>query len=121
MALMLVVLPIMLVSCLLHEMKFLTDVDRLAWEFVEVNAGEGVPGFELESDNTLTWNSTEFGGWLGKYPYCHISSRRLMYMIACDWWHGAPQLFWIVYYEEGIIPFPSFCSEVDLIPAAISS
>ncbi|RAO68278.1 uncharacterized protein BHQ10_004290 [Talaromyces amestolkiae] len=75
-----------------------------AWEFVEINAGQGVSGFELENNNTLTWNSTEFGGWL-----------------ACDWWHGAPQLFWLIAYEEGDISYPSSCSEVDLIPAAISS
>ena len=39
---------------------------NLAWEFVEINAGQGVPGFELENNSTIVWNSTEFGGWLGK-------------------------------------------------------
>ncbi|EED18686.1 conserved hypothetical protein [Talaromyces stipitatus ATCC 10500] len=37
-----------------------------AWEFVTINAGQGYPGFELENKSTLTYNSTEFGGWLGK-------------------------------------------------------
>jgi hypothetical protein len=81
-----------------------------------------VPGFELENNSTLTWNSTEFGGWLGEHsPHLYSSRLPADVQIACDWWHGAPQLFWLVAYEEGAIPYPSSCSEVDLIPAAISS
>lgn len=39
--------------------------------------------------------------------------------IACDWWHGAPQLFWTVAYEN--FTRPSSCSPVQLTQAFISS
>jgi len=47
----------------------------------------------------LQWNSTEFIGWL-----------------ACDWWHGAPQLFAELDYSTGDLP--KSCSRVDLLPVA---
>ncbi|CRG91240.1 hypothetical protein PISL3812_08288 [Talaromyces islandicus] len=71
------------------------------WEFVEVNAGQGISGFVVEN-NHVVWNETEFSGWL-----------------ACDWWHGAPQLFWTVAYEN--FTYPSSCSPVQLTQAFLSS
>ncbi|KAH8703451.1 hypothetical protein BGW36DRAFT_369363 [Talaromyces proteolyticus] len=71
------------------------------WEFVEVNAGQGVPGFVVQNGN-IVWNSTESTGWL-----------------ACDWWHGAPQLFWSVAYENFTRPIS--CSTVSLTQEFISS
>ncbi|EXJ93422.1 hypothetical protein A1O1_01814 [Capronia coronata CBS 617.96] len=37
--------------------------------------------------------------------------------LACDWWHGVPQLFQLNGYSYG--PLPSSCSKVQLLPVAI--
>lgn len=72
MVLILAVPPTMLVSAFFTHPGFSEHVltCSLAWEFVEINAGQGVPGFELENSSTIVWNNTEFGGWLGKYLHC---------------------------------------------------
>ena len=46
--------------------------------------------------------------WL---DYIHRSSANLGFVLACDWSHGVPQLFWKVNY----INYPlEVCSQVDL-------
>ncbi|KAK0508166.1 hypothetical protein JMJ35_009250 [Cladonia borealis] len=78
------------------------DDNYAAWEFALINASYGDEGFYFNKSG-LQWNETEggFNGWL-----------------ACDWWHGVPQLFWnYVYYDYSI---PSSCAEVDLIPVPVS-
>lgn len=37
--------------------------------------------------------------------------------LACDWWHGLPQLFWEFFFEESGIP--SSCAQVQLVPVAV--
>ena len=37
--------------------------------------------------------------------------------IACDWFHGVPQLFWKnAYYHDAI---PCGCADVDLLPVPV--
>jgi len=77
------------------------DANYAGWEAVQINTFDGVNGFSVNSTG-LQWNQTEygFGGWL-----------------ACDWWHGVPQLFWLdAYYHFAV---PASCSKVDLIPVAV--
>ncbi|EMF09735.1 uncharacterized protein SEPMUDRAFT_151649 [Sphaerulina musiva SO2202] len=75
-----------------------------AWQPVELNAGvsgseEDVSGFFM-SNTGLQWNSSSFGGW-----------------IVCDWWHGAPQLFFrIASYTKSWYPAPASCADVFLVP-----
>jgi len=58
------------------------------------------PGQEFFFNATgLQFNST-YSGWL-----------------ACDWWHGAPQLFQVDGYPYG--PLPNSCSKVQLRPVAV--
>jgi hypothetical protein len=65
------------------------------WEPVEINVGYGAEGFFINSTG-LQWSEQQgFGGWL-----------------VCDWYHGAPQLFYIYRYYEP--KFPSSCSTVNL-------
>jgi len=72
------------------------DVNYAGWEFVTLNPGYGSGNFFINSTG-LQFTGGQFGGWL-----------------ACDWWHGLPQLFWIVSYRQPI--FPSSCSKVNLEP-----
>ncbi|KAL2218114.1 hypothetical protein M432DRAFT_417351 [Thermoascus aurantiacus ATCC 26904] len=65
-----------------------------AWEMVEIDTGYGTQGFYIDA-GSLQWNVSGFGGWA-----------------VCDWWHNAPQLFWLVdFYHPQL---PSSCSKVDL-------
>ncbi|KAL4997494.1 hypothetical protein BDV10DRAFT_186093 [Aspergillus recurvatus] len=67
-----------------------------AWQFVQINAGTGQDGFSVNSTG-LQWSTQKgFGGWL-----------------VCDWWHNAPQLFYIYRYYKA--EYPAFCSEVKLV------
>ncbi|OJJ46573.1 hypothetical protein ASPZODRAFT_132641 [Penicilliopsis zonata CBS 506.65] len=76
------------------------DTNYAAWEFVEINAGYGTTGFSL-NDTGVQWSEADgFGGWL-----------------VCDWWHGAPQLFWLYRFISPTLP--SSCSTVDLVPEYI--
>jgi hypothetical protein len=38
---------------------------------VEINAGQGTPGFSINDRNELQWGTRRFGGWLGE---CQSSS-----------------------------------------------
>lgn len=70
------------------------------WEFVAINGGYGSAGFFF-NETGLQYNPEDggFAGWL-----------------ACDWWHGVPQLFWLFLYDGE--PLPSSCVQVDLLPVA---
>ncbi|KAL2832471.1 hypothetical protein BDW59DRAFT_139306 [Aspergillus cavernicola] len=66
-----------------------------AWQFVQINAGDGAEGFFVDSTG-LQWSEQNgFGGWL-----------------VCDWYHNAPQLFYIYRYYTA--KYPVSCSEVKL-------
>ncbi|KAJ6107773.1 hypothetical protein N7523_009096 [Penicillium sp. IBT 18751x] len=73
------------------------DTNYADWEAVEINAGGGADGFSI-TDNKFVWSEAEgFGGWL-----------------VCQWYHNAPQLFWLDKYYTATIPCS--CSEVELEP-----
>ncbi|KAL4918691.1 hypothetical protein BDW62DRAFT_210310 [Aspergillus aurantiobrunneus] len=66
-----------------------------AWQSVQINAGYGQDGFSVNSTG-LQWSEQKgFGGWL-----------------VCDWYHNAPQLFYI--YRHYTAEYPASCSEVKL-------
>ncbi|KAL4787069.1 hypothetical protein BJX76DRAFT_354481 [Aspergillus varians] len=67
------------------------------WQFVNINAGQGQEGFSIDSSG-LQWSPEKgFGGWL-----------------VCNWYHNAPQLFYIYrYYTDA--KYPASCSEVKLL------
>ncbi|KAJ5145939.1 uncharacterized protein N7515_000503 [Penicillium bovifimosum] len=66
-----------------------------SWAPITINAGEGNDGFSLKGDDFVWSEEMGFGGWL-----------------VCDWFHNAPQLFYLYNYYDAKIP--SSCSEVDL-------
>ncbi|KAL4902762.1 hypothetical protein BDW74DRAFT_157536 [Aspergillus multicolor] len=67
-----------------------------AWQFVQINVGTGQEGFSINGTG-LQWSEQKgFGGWL-----------------VCDWWHNAPQLFYIYRYYDA--KYPASCSEVKLV------
>ncbi|KAG8526131.1 uncharacterized protein KY384_000124 [Bacidia gigantensis] len=83
-----------------------------AWEDVQLNVGQDTPGFFF-NETGLQWSANaafdpnntspatdEFGGWL-----------------ACDWYHGVPQLFWKFSYADP--PIPCSCATVQLYPEAV--
>lgn len=37
--------------------------------------------------------------------------------VACDWWHGLPQLFWLSEFYSN--PIPSSCVNIELLPVAV--
>ncbi|RMJ24294.1 hypothetical protein PHISP_04835 [Aspergillus sp. HF37] len=65
-----------------------------AWTPVRINAGMASEGFVIK-DHQLVWSRDAFAGWL-----------------VCDWYHNAPQLFYLYSYMKPEIP--SSCSTVDL-------
>ncbi|CAD6563581.1 MAG: hypothetical protein ASARMPRED_000070 [Alectoria sarmentosa] len=79
-------------------MNIAGNVDDGAWDFVQINVGLGSSGFFF-NESGLQVN--DLVGWL-----------------ACDWWHGVPQLFWRTGFSD-TSPYPSSCAEVDLLPIAI--
>ncbi|OKL62209.1 hypothetical protein UA08_02454 [Talaromyces atroroseus] len=85
-----------------YGFELAADSGYAAWQFVTINVQTAQSGFSVESNGTVAFNGTEFGGWL-----------------ACDWWHGAPQLFWKIEFDS--VDIPSSCSSVTLVTQAISS
>ncbi|PWY75535.1 hypothetical protein BO70DRAFT_364070 [Aspergillus heteromorphus CBS 117.55] len=72
-----------------------------AWESVQINTGYGSGGFSVNGTD-FEWSAASgFGGWL-----------------VCDWYHNAPQLFYIYRYTQPTIP--SSCSQVDLTAEYVS-
>ncbi|KAL4804009.1 hypothetical protein BDV18DRAFT_143663 [Aspergillus unguis] len=67
-----------------------------AWQFVNINAGYGQEGFSVNSTGLQWSKEMGFGGWL-----------------VCDWYHNAPQLFYIYRYYTP--EYPASCSEVKLV------
>ncbi|KAJ5196793.1 hypothetical protein N7449_007272 [Penicillium cf. viridicatum] len=67
-----------------------------SWEPMVINAGSGgSSGYSIKGDNFQWSESSGFGGWL-----------------VCDWYHNAPQLFYLNRYYTPTIP--SSCSTVQL-------
>ncbi|EKV11973.1 hypothetical protein Pdw03_6952 [Penicillium digitatum] len=73
------------------------DTNYGSWEPIVINAGSGgSSGYSIKGDSTFQWSeSSGFGGWL-----------------VCDWYHNAPQLFYLNRYYTATIP--SSCSKVQL-------
>jgi hypothetical protein len=107
-----------------HRLTFFSF--RLAWEFVTINAGYGSSGFSIDGSELVWAGDGEFAGWLGMLQFffsrflslIFYSPRSLSYPLiffvtVCDWYHNAPQLFWIVsYYTPN--GYPSTCDKVTL-------
>ncbi|KAJ5794771.1 hypothetical protein N7457_001370 [Penicillium paradoxum] len=71
------------------------NTNYASWQPITINAGAGSDGFSVK-DNEFQWSEDSgFGGWL-----------------ICDWYHNAPQLFYLYRYYEPKIP--SSCSKVQL-------
>ncbi|KAJ5604907.1 hypothetical protein N7510_010061 [Penicillium lagena] len=85
-------------SPLKWELELIT-VNEAEWNPVQVNvnAGAGGKGFSVPKTGLEGAKSQEFGGWL-----------------ACDWYHGVPQLFFLA--KEYKADIPSTCSKVQLKP-----
>lgn len=95
-----------------------------AWEPVEINTGYGSGSFSI-NDDSLEWSEQQgFGGWLGKFSSLVEPSIRCQELatnipaIVCDWYHNAPQLFYLYKYREPTIP--SSCSKVQLAVEPVS-
>ncbi|OOQ82308.1 hypothetical protein PEBR_39614 [Penicillium brasilianum] len=71
------------------------DTNYASWEPIEINAGSGSEGFSIENGNFVWSEANGFGGWL-----------------VCDWYHNAPQLFYLNRYYKPTIP--SSCSKAQL-------
>ncbi|KAJ5176597.1 uncharacterized protein N7482_002474 [Penicillium canariense] len=76
------------------------DTNYASWEPIEINAGDGSEGFSIDNGE-FVWSANDgFGGWL-----------------VCEWFHNAPQLFYLYRYYEATIP--SSCSKAQLKPVYI--
>ncbi|OQE23259.1 hypothetical protein PENSTE_c009G05355 [Penicillium steckii] len=67
------------------------------WDPVTINAGSGRSGFSIKDGKFVREAKDGFGGWL-----------------VCDWYHNAPQLFYL--HEGAKATIPSSCDKVDLKP-----
>lgn len=80
----------------------------VSWNFVRINDlalddGYGSSDGFFFNASGLQWEGRGvgvFAGWL-----------------ACDWWHGIPQLFWVFFFVP--TEFPSSCAQVQLFPVAV--
>ncbi|KFY45689.1 hypothetical protein V495_02847 [Pseudogymnoascus sp. VKM F-4514 (FW-929)] len=81
-------------------LKLAYDSTYTQWLSTEINAGYGDEGFSFNGSGLISSNP-EFRGWL-----------------ACDWYHGVPQLFWQYYYED--TKLPSSCAKVELHPVDLA-
>ncbi|KAJ5317441.1 hypothetical protein PENANT_c074G11108 [Penicillium antarcticum] len=71
------------------------NTNYASWQPIQINAGTGTDGFSIDN-GLLQWSEDMgFGGWL-----------------VCDWFHNAPQLFYLYKYYDPIIP--SSCSKVQV-------
>lgn len=102
------------------------------WNFVKINAGYGSEGFFFNESGLQFATGEGFAGWLGEFSFVTpFFFTRLLHggfeiwkkkvwtdtaYLACDWFHGVPQLFWISFYDGDL--FPSTCAQVDLLPVA---
>lgn len=68
-----------------------------AWCPVYINGGTGTAIFAIEN---------------GELTYLYAQNAKMQWL-ACDWWHGVPQIFWYVgeYYDT---PITSNCAFVVL-------
>ncbi|KAJ6118845.1 hypothetical protein N7471_013465 [Penicillium samsonianum] len=71
------------------------DTKYASWDPILVNAGQGSNGFSLKGNNFQWSEASGFGGWL-----------------VCDWYHNAPQLFYLNRYYDATIP--NSCSKIQL-------
>ncbi|KAF7719555.1 Uncharacterized protein PECH_005527 [Penicillium ucsense] len=76
------------------------DANYASWEPILINAGSGTEGFSIDKGNFVWSADYGFGGWL-----------------VCDWYHNAPQLFYLNRYYQATIP--SSCSKVQLKPISL--
>ncbi|KAF9884395.1 hypothetical protein FE257_001795 [Aspergillus nanangensis] len=65
----------------------MSQVNYASWEPVQINAGYGQDGFFTNSTGLQWETEVGFGGWL-----------------VCDWYHNAPQLFFMDRYRKPVIP-----------------
>ncbi|CAF9924306.1 hypothetical protein IMSHALPRED_006146 [Imshaugia aleurites] len=84
------------------------NLEHVAWNFVRINdlasnAGDGsMSGFFFNASG-LQWEGE--GVWMSAG------------WLACDWWHGVPQLFWV--FSRHLTSIPSSCAIVELLPFAV--
>ncbi|CAG8217824.1 unnamed protein product [Penicillium salamii] len=71
------------------------NTNYASWEPILINAGAGSEGFSVKGNNFQWSEASGFGGWL-----------------VCDWYHNAPQLFYLNRFYNATIP--SSCSKVQL-------
>ncbi|KAJ5183101.1 hypothetical protein N7492_000717 [Penicillium capsulatum] len=71
------------------------DTNYAEWEQVQINVGNGVSGFSVKDGSLQGSDEQGFGGWL-----------------VCDWYHNAPQLFFLRPSHKPTLP--SSCSTVEL-------
>ncbi|CAG8262603.1 unnamed protein product, partial [Penicillium nalgiovense] len=71
------------------------DNKYTSWEPILINAGQGSNGFSAKGSSFIWSEASGFGGWL-----------------VCDWYHNAPQLFYLNRYYDATIP--SSCSKIQL-------
>ncbi|CAG8318732.1 unnamed protein product [Penicillium nalgiovense] len=72
------------------------NTNYASWLPMVINAGSGgSEGYSIEGDNFQWSEQSGFGGWL-----------------VCDWYHNAPQLFYLNRYYTATIP--SSCSKVQV-------
>ncbi len=90
--------------------------------------GTGVSFSTLRGCSMSLWISVSRGGWVSGADLTRVVAAarlrlwtgcRLTFVnrVACDWWHGVPQLFWQYAYLPETLP--RSCAKVELLPVAM--
>jgi len=85
-------------GALVYNVTLEGDTNYAGWEPVVIDATyPGTPSFSINNTQLVGAASYGFEGWL-----------------ACDWWHGMPQLFYLVSGYQIYQKIPTSCSTVHL-------
>jgi hypothetical protein len=91
-----------------------TDDVLAGWAPVQIDAAESpTAGFKINGTKLVGSSDLDFGGWLGKHVV-RLIALELTAILACDWWHGVPQLFYLIAGYASYQVIPASCSNVKL-------
>jgi hypothetical protein len=77
----------------------------------EIDVSYGDAGFSFNGSGLISSNP-EWAGWIGELLARYFLRLAGSLLVACDWWHDVPQLFWQYYFRD--VTLPSSCAKVEI-------
>ncbi|MCJ1307047.1 hypothetical protein MMC25_000693 [Agyrium rufum] len=100
----------LLSSPYLWGLNAIDDTNNAGWQPTSLNVGPGTSGFYFNNTDGTGAQGLKFNS---AYPYGPPGpTNEFTSWLACDWFHGSPQLFW--YLAVYGVKIPSSCALVQL-------